>query len=86
MPELVYVLCLVTSILCAVLLLRSYRSNRTRLLMWSSLCFVGLAFNNLLLLLDLAIVPDVDLRLARSGSAVLAVGLLAFGLIWERDG
>jgi hypothetical protein len=86
MPEFVYVLCMVTSMLCAGLLLRSYRNNRTRLLMWSSLCFVGLAINNVLLLVDLAIVPDIDLRLLRTGSGVIAVGLLAFGLIWERNG
>jgi hypothetical protein len=86
MPEFVYVLCMVTSMLCAGLLLRSYRHNRTRLLMWSSLCFVGLAINNVLLLVDLAIVPEIDLRLLRTGSGVLAVGLLAFGLIWERNG
>ncbi len=59
MPEFVYVLCMVTSMLCAGLLLRSYRHNRGRLLMWSSLCFVGLAINNVLLLIDLVIVPGV---------------------------
>jgi hypothetical protein len=83
MAELVYVLCALTSVVCAVLLLRGYRSSRTGLLLWSSLCFVGLALNNLLLLLDLFLVPDVDLGLWRSGTALASVGVLLFGLIWE---
>ncbi len=85
MPEFVYVLCMVTSMLCAGLLLRSYRHNRSRLLMWSSLCFVGLAINNVLLLVDLVIVPGVDLRFLRTGANLLSLGLLAYGLIWERN-
>lgn len=84
MPELVYVLCALTSVLCAGLLLRSYRSNKSKLLLWSTLCFVGLAINNILLIVDLVLTPpDVDLRLLRSGSALVALALLTFGLIWE---
>jgi hypothetical protein len=84
MAEFVYVLCLITSVLCAVLLLRAYLRNRTSLLMWSSLCFVGLAINNVLLLIDLVVVPSVDLQLVRTGSGVAALLPLAFGLVWER--
>ena len=84
MPELVYVLCALTSILCAGLLLRSYARNRSRLLLWSTLCFVGLALNNILLFVDLVVVPyAVDLRLFRSGSAIVGLALLTIGLIWE---
>lgn len=83
MPELTYVLCAATSILCAVLLLRGYIRTRTRLLMWSTLCFVGLAINNVLLFLDLVILPDLDLRIVRSGSALVSIMLLVIGLIWE---
>jgi len=85
MIEFVYVLCMVTSMLCAGLLLRSYRHNRSRLLMWSSLCFVGLAINNVLLLIDLVLVPGVDLRFLRTGANLIALGLLTYGLIWERN-
>lgn len=85
MPEFVYALCLITSVLCAVLLLRAYRRNRTSLLMWSSLCFAGLAINNILLLVDLVMVPSIDLQLVRTGSGVVALTLLAFGLVWERS-
>jgi len=83
MPEITYVLCAATSILCAVLLLRGYLRSRSRLLMWSTLCFFGLAINNILLFVDLVILPDVDLRIVRSGSALASLLLLVIGLIWE---
>ena len=84
MPELVYVLCALTSVLCAGLLLRSYFSNKSRLLLWSTLCFVGLAINNILLFVDLVLTgPDLDLRFFRSGSALVATALLTIGLVWE---
>jgi len=83
MPEFVYVLCALTSMLCAVLLWRAYRGTRSRLLLWSTLCFTGLAINNVLLFVDLLVVPDTDLRLLRSGSAVVALALLLYGLVWE---
>ena len=83
MPELVYVLCALTSVLCAGLLLRSYRSNKTRLLLWSTLCFVWLAINNILLFVDIVLVPDISLQFWRTGSAFIALVLLTIGLIWE---
>ena len=78
-----YILCAVTSIACAALLVRSYREARVRLLLWSALCFVGLAINNVLLLIDRQILPDVDLSLLRDVSGFLAISVLLFGLIWE---
>lgn len=84
MPEIVYVLCALTSVLCAGLLIRSYRATRSRLLLWSTLCFVGLALNNILLFVDLVITgADVDLRLFRSISALIGLSTLVIGLIWE---
>jgi hypothetical protein len=83
MAEAVYVLCALTSLFCAGLLIRSYRAQRTRLLLWSSLCFIGLALNNALLVVDLIIVPQVDLSLLRTAVAVVAMFLLLVGLIWE---
>ena len=83
MAELVYVLCAATSIACAVLLLMGYQRSRTRLLFWSGLCFVGLALNNVVLFVDLVIIPSVDLSLVRSGSALIAMLVLLFGLVWE---
>jgi len=84
--EVVYILCALTSVFCAILLARSYRANRTRLLMWSTLCFVGLAINNILLVVDLMVVPDVvDLSIVRTGTALAAVVLLVIGLVWEES-
>ena len=81
MAETVYALCAVTSILCAVLLLRGYRISRTRLLFWASLCFVCLAINNVLLFIDLIVVPDIDLASWRTGTALVGMCLLFHGLI-----
>lgn len=85
MAEAVYLLCAVTSSLCALLLLRAYVRTGTRLLMWSGLCFLGLALNNALLVVDLIIVPDTDLATWRLVPAVLGVALLLYGLIWESE-
>lgn len=81
----VYLLCGVTSLICAALLLRSYLANRTPLLFWSSLCFIALAVNNILLFIDLVIVPTIDLSVYRVLCALLAVLVLVFGLIWDND-
>jgi hypothetical protein len=83
MAEVVYILCVITSLACAVLLLRGHRDSRSRLLFWSSLCFVGLALNNALLLVDLLVGPAIDLRLPRTGVAVLALAMLIHGLVGE---
>ena len=83
MAGLVYALCAVTSILCAVMLLRGYRESRARLLLWSGLCFAFLALNNTLLFIDFRVVPGVDLSTWRTIPAVFGLGLLLYGLIWE---
>jgi hypothetical protein len=84
MAELVYALCALTSLACAVLLGRAYRRSRQRLLMWSTLCFVGLFINNVLTFFDLVIVPtEIDLHWLRSAIGFVSVGLLASGLLWE---
>ena len=81
----VYLLCFGTSTICAVLLGRSYRRTRARLLLWSSLCFVFLALNNLLVVVDLLIIPDVSLQIPRLALSVCAVFVLLFGLIWDLE-
>lgn len=83
MAEAVYILCAVTSVACVMLLLRSYRKQRTRLLLWSTLCFGGLAVNNILMVVDLIIVPSSDMSLFRTGSGFVAIVLLLIGLTWE---
>ena len=83
MAEIVYLLCALTSITCAVLLFRGFRSSRARLLFWSSLCFVGLAVGNILLFVDLAMTPEVDLSLWRSVASLSGILVLLFGFVWE---
>lgn len=80
----VYVLCFLTSLACAWLLGRSYRAGRSRLLLWSSVCFGFLAANNLALVLDLVVWPAaVDLRLLRLALGLAAVVSLIWGFVWE---
>ena len=85
MPELIYSLCALTSLTCAWLLLRSYHATRFRLLFWSGLCFTLLALNNILLVLDKLVFPDVDLSIWRSLLALSGLVLLLFGLIWQDE-
>jgi len=83
---LVYLLCLLTSVACAWLLGRSYRQTGMRLLLWSSVCFVFLAANNLALVFDLVVWPnDVDLRLLRLVLALAAISSLIWGFIVESE-
>jgi len=84
-PTAVYSLCLVTSCLCAFLLVRSYRATRARLLFWSAICFVLLAANSLLVILDILVFPDVDFGLWRPALALAAVAVLLFGFIWDLE-
>lgn len=81
----VYLLCLLTSAVCAALLMRGYYRHRTSLLLWSGLCFALLALNNFLVVLDLLFLPDIDLSLARNIVSLAAIGTLLYGFIWELD-
>ncbi|MBI3467768.1 MAG: hypothetical protein HY000_32570 [Planctomycetes bacterium] len=83
MSEAVYILCALTSLACSFLLFRGYRRTGVRLLFWSALCFAGLALDNILLYVDLVIVPATDLTLYRRIPGLLALSLLIFGLIWD---
>lgn len=78
-----YLLCAVTSALCAALLVRAYLASRTRLLLWSALCFGGLMINNILLVVDRRIVQGTDLQLLRDVTGLVAVSILLVGLIWD---
>lgn len=84
-PAAVYILCFLTSSACAWLLGRGYRRTRTRLLLWSSLCFLLLAANNLVLVLDVLVFPDVNLRVGRLLLSLSAVMVLLFGFIWDLE-
>lgn len=79
----IYVLCALTSLACALLLLRGYLRNRVPLLLWCALCFFGLALNNTLLFIDLRVVPEMDLSVWRSIPALAGVAFLIYGLVWK---
>ena len=86
MTAAVFLLCFATSVACLILLARSYARTRMRLLLWSSLCFVFLAINNLLLFFDVVVFPvEVNLLPFRQLSSVIGVGVLLYGFIWETD-
>ena len=82
-PEfLVYLLCLLTSSLCAGLLLRAFGRRRDKLLFWSCLYFVLLALNSFLVFLDY-LTPTIDLSLIRAFASLAAVCVMLYGFIWE---
>jgi uncharacterized protein DUF5985 len=81
----VYILSSLTFASCAILLLRGYWRMKQRLLLWSSLCFFGLAISNVLLFMDLVMLPDVNLYIWRLVTAAVAMVLLLYGLIWEGE-
>ena len=84
-PTLVYLLCFLTSLTCAILLGRSYARTRTRMLLWSALCFSLLALANLVVVLDMLVLPAVDLRLVRLTLSLAGISVLLFGFIWDQE-
>jgi hypothetical protein len=80
---LVYAMCSGAAALSTVLLLRGYLRTRTRLLLWSTFCFAALTANNVLVILDLVILPHVDLFIWRTVAALVGVIALLWGLLWE---
>ncbi|MBK9264635.1 MAG: hypothetical protein IPM54_33225 [Polyangiaceae bacterium] len=83
MAPVVYLLCALTSLLTMVLLFRAYMARRVRLLLWSGLCFAGLALNNALLFVDMVVIPMADLSMFRQIPAVVGMSLLVFGLVYD---
>jgi hypothetical protein len=83
MPGIVYLLSAATALACGLLLWRGWRRNAVRLLFWSALCFFGLSVDNILLYIDLVVVPDVHMYNAPSIVGLISVGLLLYGLIWD---
>jgi hypothetical protein len=83
LPTAVYALCFLTSGACALLLGRAYRQTLARVLLWSALCFVLLACNSLVVILDLLVLREVDLRLLRHFFSLSALVVLIFGFIWD---
>jgi hypothetical protein len=87
MAEAVYILCTLTSLGCAWLLLRAYQRSRTALLFWASVCFAGLGINSVLLVIDLVILPTtIDLSLHRASVGLVSLLLFVWGLITSDHG
>lgn len=85
MAGLIYGLCAATALGCAWLLLRGYAQGKSRLLLWSGLCFVGLGLNNLLLIMDQLIFTATNLSTVRLVPALAGMALLLYGLVWETE-
>lgn len=85
MAALIYLLCTLTCLACFSLLLRAWRVSRSRMLFWSALCFAGLSLNNFLLVIDRLVFTAVDLTTWRLATALIALLLLLYGLVWEEE-
>lgn len=85
LPTAVYALCFLTGAICALLLMRSYARTSMRLLMWSALCFGFLAANSFVVIVDLLIIPDMDLTLVRNALSLGGISVLLFGFIWDLE-
>lgn len=81
--SIVYSLCFLASSACSWLLGRSYVRSRARLLLWSCISFLFLAVSNLLLVIDLLLLPSFDLKVLRLLLALGAAGTLIFAFIWN---
>ena len=85
MAAIIYSLCALTSLACFVLLWRSWRRTGAGLVFWSALCFAGLSANNALLVADKLVLPNIDLSMWRLVTALVAVLLLLYGLVWGEE-
>ena len=83
MTGVIYVLCAATCLLCSIMLFRGYARTGVRLLFWSGLCFFGLMLDNVMLYIDIVVVPDVDLAIVRKLPGLVSLALLVYGLVWE---
>jgi hypothetical protein len=85
MASVVYALCAVASLLCAFLLLRGYRATHAKLLLWKTLGFFLIALNNVLLVVDKVLLPDVNMAIIRILPALLGMVVILVGLVWHAD-
>jgi len=85
MAAIIYSLCALTALMCAWMLLSTYARSRYRLLLWGGICFVGLTINNVMVIMDKLIVPNIDLSTWRLVAALAAVLVFLYGLIWDAE-
>lgn len=72
-----------TALLCTILSFRGYARSRYKLLLWSGLCFAGLSLSNVLMVVEVYILPDLNLQLARLLLGLSALLILIYGLIFN---
>ena len=77
----VYLLCTMTSLLCCLMLVLQYRRSPGPFLMHSAVAFLCFAVSNVLLSVDLVLLPQVDLRLWRNLATLAGVIILLVALI-----
>ncbi|HVM94071.1 MAG TPA: DUF5985 family protein [Terriglobales bacterium] len=85
MVSAVYIVGALVTLVCGILLLRGYVRTRTKLLLWSGICFLGLALSNGLVFVDLVMLPETDLYIARLATAAVAMMILLYGLVFEGE-
>lgn len=83
MAALVYALCALAAFGCAVLLFRGFARSRARLLLWGGLCFAALTVANMLVFVDIVIVPQIDLYTWRNLAALVGLAVFIYGLVWD---
>ena len=83
MAEIVYILCSVAALACAGLLARAWWKKPSRLLLWSSVCFAALAANSIVVVIDLMVLHQYDLRPLRLIIAAAGLVFLLFALMTE---
>ena len=82
---LLFLFAALTSFGCMVQLFRGYTRTRSRLLLWSALCFIFLTASNVLLFVDSVVLPEIDLRPYRLLAALIGIGCLLYAFIWEAE-
>jgi len=85
MVSAVYIVGALVTLICGILLLRGYVRTRTKLLLWSGICFLGLALCNGLVFVDLVMLPETDLYIARLATAAVSMMILLYGLVFEGE-
>jgi hypothetical protein len=80
-----YIFGTLIALFCGLLLARGYRQSRRRLLLWSSICFLGLSLNSALIFVDLVLLPNTDLHIVRRAVVAVSMIVLIFGLVWDSE-
>jgi hypothetical protein len=84
MAVIIYALCALTALACAVMLLLGARRTGSRMLFWSGLCFAGLSLTNGLVVVEaMDVLTRQSLLTPRGVVSLVAISLLLYGLVFE---